>query len=270
MVHHDVWQGIDVEWYESKGHLEFDFVVHPGADPKQIKMVCEGLTEDLSYVGCVRERTATGADAPAGRMPYAPTEKIPEDCFVSSGAQGRALRSSQRQIKTLDGVGINSDILSLMTSLGELRMSIPGAYQTTSNGTRRNEVTAQFSLVSGNVFAIDLPNGYDNSHTLRIDPLVYSTYLGGGADDGCASGMSVDVDGGVVIGGSTRSSNFPTTAGSFDSTFNSGANGFYDCFVTKMNSSLSQLVFSTFIGGENDDYGESITKADSNGYLFAG
>jgi len=48
IVYRDVWDGIDIEWYEENGKLEFDFVVQPGADPSQIRMSCEGLEGDLS------------------------------------------------------------------------------------------------------------------------------------------------------------------------------------------------------------------------------
>ncbi len=232
VVYHDVWVGIDIEWYESKGHLEFDFVVHPGADPKQIKMVCEGL-----------------------------------EALIAGG--GRTLLSvdSINSIKNRSRTGVSdlllSNELSLMTSLGELRMKIPGAYQTTANGTRGNDVTAQFKLVSENLFAIDMPNGYDASQTLRIDPLVYSTYLGGGGND-YGDGIVDDGSGGVIICGCTNSYDFPVTAGAIDVSYNGASVGIGDCFITRVDSTFSQLIYSTFLGGPDDDRAESIV-SDSLG-----
>ncbi|MDK9700818.1 MAG: hypothetical protein OEM52_11790, partial [bacterium] len=46
VVYREVWDGIDVEWYENDGKLEFDFIVHPGFDPSQIRMSVEGLEGD--------------------------------------------------------------------------------------------------------------------------------------------------------------------------------------------------------------------------------
>ncbi len=229
VVYHDVWNGIDVEWYESKGHLEFDFVVHPGADPKQIKMVCEGL------------------DAP-----------------IAGG--GRTLLSvdSINSITNRSRTGVSdlrlSNELSLPISLGELRMTIPGAYQTTVNGARGNAVTAQFRLLSENLFAIDLPNGYDASQTLRIDPLVYSTYLGGSSMDYiyAATGLSD----GLVVTGSTEGQGFPLTPGCLDSiTYNTC------CFVTKITESGSQLLYSTFL---NATSANAICNDGFNGVIITG
>ncbi len=232
VVYHDVWQGIDVEWYESKGHLEFDFVVHPGADPKQIKLVCEGLEAPIAGGG----RTLLSVDS---------------DISVTKGS-----RTGVSDLHL-------SNELSLPTSLGELRMSIPGAYQTTANGTHGNTVTAQFRLVSENLFAIALPNGYDNSQTLRIDPLVYSTYLGGGGND-YGDGIVDDGSGGVIVCGCTNSFDFPVTAGAIDVSYNGASVGTGDCFVTRVDSTFSQLIYSTFLGGPGDDRAESIV-SDSLG-----
>ncbi len=226
IVYHDVWEGIDVEWYESKGHLEFDFVIHPGADPKQIMIVCEGLEAPIAGGG----RTLLSVDS---------------DISVTKGS-----RTGVSDLHL-------SNELSLPTSLGELRMKIPEAYQTSTNGTRGNAVTAQFRLVSDNLFAIDLPNGYDASQTLRIDPLVYSTYLGGGGND-YGDGIVDDGSGGVIVCGCTNSFDFPVTTGAIDVSYNGASVGIGDCFITRVDSTFSQLIYSTFLGGPGDDRAESI------------
>ncbi len=228
IVYHDVWDGIDVEWYESKGHLEFDFVVHPGADPKQIRMVCEGLEAPLSF--------------DTRRWDFSPATSLND-----SGMAG--LKSHLQE-------------LCLPISLGELRMSIPGAYQTTANGTRGNNVAAQFRLVAGNCFAIDLTNGYDPSQTLRIDPLVYSTFSGGSGEDYSAS-LGLTITGSIVISGSTNSQNYPTTPGTIER-MNAGLD---DCFISKLDSTLSHLQFSTYLGGEFNDYCQEL-KLDSQNSIY--
>ena len=83
--------------------------------------------------------------------------------------------------------------------------------------------------------------------------LVYSTYLGGsGGDEGW--GIGVDAAGSAYVTGLTSSSNFPTTAGAFDTTYN--GNG--DAFVAELNTSGSGLVYSTYLGGSSGDQGNSI------------
>lgn len=87
--------------------------------------------------------------------------------------------------------------------------------------------------------------------------LIYSTFLGGRADDE-ASGIVVDSDGNAHIAGSTWSKDFPTTPDAFDGSFNgkrAEQTGKGDAFYTKLNASGSALVYSTFIGGTERDEG---------------
>ena len=83
--------------------------------------------------------------------------------------------------------------------------------------------------------------------------LVYSTFLGGfDIDDGLA--IAVDTAGSAYVTGETGSSNFPTTTGAI-SRVKSGA---FDAFVTKLNPAGSALVYSTYLGGSEVDFGQRI------------
>ena len=66
-------------------------------------------------------------------------------------------------------------------------------------------------------------------------------------------------------------SDFPTTPGAFDTSFNGGTdsfgNAYGDAFVTKLNSSGSALIYSTFLGGDRYDWPLSIT-VDSSGCAY--
>ncbi|MBM3493786.1 MAG: hypothetical protein FJX72_05610 [Armatimonadetes bacterium] len=111
-------------------------------------------------------------------------------------------------------------------------------------------------------------NGSDSdAMVLKLDAtgsaLIYSTYLGG-SKGAIASGVAVDSTGAAYVAGITWSTDFPTTAGAFDRTYNGG---FQDVFVTKLNADGSSLVYSTYIGGANDDncYGIAI---DASGAAY--
>jgi len=56
----------------------------------------------------------------------------------------------------------------------------------------------------------------------------------------------VDATGNVHVTGYTRSSNFPTTAGAFQTSF---GGGFYEVFVANSNPAGFALVYSTYLGG---------------------
>ncbi|MCL5962203.1 MAG: SBBP repeat-containing protein, partial [Chloroflexi bacterium] len=95
--------------------------------------------------------------------------------------------------------------------------------------------------------------GYDG-FVVKLNPagttLIYGTYLGGNNLDG-PFGIAVDRLGWAYVAGVTFSSNFPTTPGAFDHTFN--ASGLSEGFVAKLQPSGSSLVYSTFIGGSSSD-----------------
>ena len=79
--------------------------------------------------------------------------------------------------------------------------------------------------------------------------LVYSTFLGGQSTD-YSNGIALDATGAAYLTGRTTSTDFPTTAGAFQPEW---AGGGYDSYVTKVKPNGSGLVYSTFLGGEDDD-----------------
>jgi hypothetical protein len=85
--------------------------------------------------------------------------------------------------------------------------------------------------------------------------LVYSTYLGGHSEDD-ALAIAVDALGSAYVAGSTQSSDFPT-ANAFQE-HNRARGGGDNAFVTKFNAAGSALIFSTYLGGGNDDAANSI------------
>ncbi len=94
--------------------------------------------------------------------------------------------------------------------------------------------------------------------------LVYSTYLGGSGNsqhigDGIYS-VGVDGSGDAVVCGASGSPDFPTTAGAYQTVNSETTDGYFTGFISKLNSSGTQLVFSTFLGGSGNvtaGFGES-------------
>jgi len=104
--------------------------------------------------------------------------------------------------------------------------------------------------------------------------LVYSTFLGGSSYD-CAGTCYIALggDGSTYLTGNTCSSDFPTTPGAYDTSFN-GASG--DCltstqgdgYVAKLSADGSVLIFSTYLGGSDDDVSYDIALgADGSAYV---
>ena len=115
----------------------------------------------------------------------------------------------------------------------------PVAYQE-NNGLRR-EVTASFKRLDDATIGFEVGQ-YDQSQPLVIDPiLVYSTYLGGSADD-AGRGIVADIDGNLFLTGDSFSSDFLRQATPTNS----------DVFIGKLSSNGLLLTYSFFGGSKND------------------
>jgi len=152
--------------------------------------------------------------------------------------------------------------LEVIAKNGQIAFHKPVVYQT-ADGSRR-PVEGQFTLASNNTVSFALGR-YDLSEPLVIDPvLAYSTYLGGtgnGIDEGLA--ITVDASGSAYLTGDTSSNTFPVTTGAFQAT----ASGNNVVFITKLSADGKSLVYSTYLGGNQGDYGRAI-KVDLSGDVY--
>jgi len=127
-----------------------------------------------------------------------------------------------------DGIVVDSSDNAYVTGVTESSNfpTTSGAYQTTYGGSTDAFVT-------------------------KVNPagsaLVYSTYLGGSAYD-TGAGIAIDGSNNAYVTGETESSNFPTA-----NPTQSALGGGSDAFVTELNSTGSQLIFSTYLGGSGDE-----------------
>jgi uncharacterized repeat protein (TIGR01451 family) len=118
----------------------------------------------------------------------------------------------------------------------------------------RVPVAARYALAQDGSVSFVL-GSYDPALPLTIDPtLSYATYLGGSGFEKVED-VALDADGNVYVAGNTTSTDdFPTTAGAYQTS----SNGLEDVFVTKINPAGDALVYSTFIGGSQYDYGDGV------------
>ncbi len=98
--------------------------------------------------------------------------------------------------------------------------------------------------------------------------LIYATFLGG-SDYDYGTRITRDASGAVYVGGTTESFDFPTTPGTFDPTPEPSEYRI-QAFVTKLNPTGTDLVYSTFIDGNNSDYVYGIAVDGSGAVYLAG
>ncbi len=155
----------------------------------------------------------------------------------------------------LDSIVLNSNNeLCLHTSLGEIKHKNLFACQFENN--IKKEIKCSFVLNADNSLRFKADK-FDRSRKLIIDPLIFSTYLGGKSYD-YSEGLALDSLENPIICGYTSSEKFPVTEGAYDTVFKVNQNFYPDAYVSKFSKDGKQLLFSTFIGGSQDDYGKDI------------
>ncbi len=247
-----VYPGIDVVYYGNQRKLEYDLVIAPAANPKNIKL------------------SITGAD----------------DLHVDAASGDLVLRIGDRELRQLKPIayqemnGHRREVAAnyVLTAKREVSIDIP-SYDKTKTLTIDpvlfySSFLGGSGLDEGNDIGVDgAGNAYITGRTqspnfpvsnaaqsTRVgtedvfvtkfsadgSALVYSTYLGGteGSNDEAGHGIAVDSSGNAYVTGETGATNFPTTPGAFKTTKGSGV----DAFVTKLSPS-GALVYSTYLNG---------------------
>jgi hypothetical protein len=246
-----VYAGIDMRYYLEGGRLRYDWVVQPGGDPSQIVFGLEGsektyidsegrlvFTTRFGEVKLAELRVYQGDREIGGRFverpggwgievgSYDPTQLLVIDPLVYSTYIGGSVRDRGYAI-AVDGSG-NAYVTGWTLSTDY--DVTPGAFQTTNGGAYRDVFVTKLNAAG--------------------TALVYSTYIGGSEHD-VGYGIAVDGSGNAYVTGYTLSTNYDVTPGAFQTTNGGGR----DVFVTKLNATGTALVYSTYIGGSNDDVG---------------
>ncbi|HEY4882373.1 MAG TPA: SBBP repeat-containing protein [Myxococcales bacterium] len=267
VTYRDLYPGIDLTYYGREGQLEYDFVVRPGADLRRILVGFSGAEKlEVDAQGDLLLRT--GPDVIRQRKPIAYQEvngmrrEIPVS-YVLKGAHRVAFKvaahDSSRPL-IIDPALFYSTYLG-----GSIRDGGQGIAVDSAGNAYVTGLSNSPDFPTAGAFQGTLAGGFD-AFVTKINAvgsaLVYSTYLGGSGDD-YGLGIAVDAAGNASLTGSTNSLNFPTTLAAFQR----APGGSADAFVTKLNSSGSALIYSTYLGGSGDDVGQGI-KLDSLGNAY--
>ncbi len=144
--------------------------------------------------------------------------------------------------------------LNLVTSVGTITETRPRAYQIIDN--ERVEILCSFSL-KGSRLSFDVLDNYDPCYELVIDPtLIFSTYSGSTADN-WGNTATFDDDSNLYSGGITNHYNggsFPATSGAFQTT----TQGFWDVAIIKYDSTGSNALYATYLGGSQTEVPQSL------------
>lgn len=212
VTYRQLYNNIDLAFYLNDGVFKYDFIVAPNGNPQDIQLAYDGVDE----------------------------------IFIKNGN------------------------LHIKTSVNELVEQKPYAYQNI-NG-KEKEVKCLFQL-ENNTLSFHFPKGYDTNYPLIIDPaLIFASYSGATVDNwGYTS--TFDNDGHLYAGGVSFGVGYPTTVGAYQVNF-AGGNGSYlsgtDITISKFSPDGTSLVYSTHIGGTENESPHSLVVNNNNELLIFG
>ena len=276
----DLYPGVDLIYYGNQRQLEYDLVVMPEGDPNAIRLAIEGAEEvRVNERGDLVVRISGGEVIQHKPLIYQETEGKREiitggyvvDSLGKQDEKGKVRISFKIDHFDREKPLVIDPYLVYSTYLG-------GSSTDTAYGIAVDDSGSAY--IAGMTVSPDFPTinpfqgsrkGNADAFVTKLNPsgtaLVYSTYLGGAnslnaTNDG-ATGIAVDSSGSVYITGSTCSTDFPTL-NPIQAVYRGGLT---DGFVTKLNPSGSALVYSTYLGGNGEDYGSGIV-VDSSGNAY--
>ena len=288
----EVYPGINLLYHGNQRQLEFDFVVRPGYDSKSIQ---------LEFKGAEHMRVDSAGDLVLDRKDrklrfHRPVAYQMADERISGNRQNpskvREPRASAQPVKNLIAssyviTGKNRVAFSVgeYDRNKELIIDPTLSYSTFLGGSAAdvgNGITVDNSgnaYIVGQTCSANFPaaaplqassGGNCDAFVTKLNAsgsaLVFSTFLGGSHGD-LAGGVAIDSTENVYVTGLTNSTDFPTTAGAFQTTYGGGNS---DVFITKLNPTGSALVYSTYLGGTDAENGAGIAVDSSGNAIVAG
>jgi hypothetical protein len=268
----NIYPGVDLLYYGNQQQLEYDLVVAPGVDPRVAR---------LGLGGASRLRLDSGGDL--ALETEGGTVHLRKPVAYQRTANGKRSVDARYTLRGADEITfeigaydhaqplIIDPVLAYSTYLG-------GSGGENAGGLANGNIavdSAGSAYVTGYTQSTNFPTvnplqpsngGIVNAFVTKLNPegtaFVYSTYLGGKSQD-MGGGIAIDSSGNAYVTGQTTSTNFPTTPGAFQF-FKQNASADSAAFVTKLNSTGSALLYSTYLSGSSSDSGAGIA-VDSSG-----
>jgi hypothetical protein len=260
----DVYSGVDLKFYIYKNSLKYDFYVKPGADPSVIQIQYKGI-ENLkkTSAGDIEIGTAFGQIFENKPLIYQDINGVKKEIsgqfkIINSNVFGFALDEEydNENLLIIDPTLVYSTYLGGSTGYDwgyDIAVDSNGNTYTVGN-TDSTDFPLQNPCQLTNGGTTDV---FISKLSSSGNSLVYSTYLGGlSSDEGY--GIDIDSSGHAYITGVTYSNNYPTFTAIFPN-----LQGVQDAFVTKLHPSGNSLIYSTYLGGTDWEWGTDIV-VDSN------
>ncbi len=266
-----VYEGVDLVYYGSGGQVEYDFVVAPGADPRRINFTLAGGRVALESAGDLVVRTRAGALTFQKPFLYQEVEGVRK--AVQGGYVLRRDGTVRFRVGTYDRTKplVIDPVLSYASFFGgefdnyyetDIAVDAQGSAYVVGYTNSSHE----FPTTAGAFRPTD-PELDGETFVAKLAPdgssFVYSTFIGGAY----ARSIALDAAGNAYLTG-IAGKDFPVRDG-FQTQPGEPANGqeLVDAFVAKLNADGSDLLYSSFVGGNDGDFGYAVA-ADAQGNAY--
>jgi len=285
--YNEIYPGIDLIYYSSShsaGRLEYDFIVQPNAEVDVVKMNFTGVEAlALDDRGDLVMRTPSNPQEIRFHKPVVYQEVQGERREIAANYKIEAKHLVGFEVGEYDASRelVIDPVLSYSTYLGgggdDLGVAIDvdasgniylAGYTYSNNFPGTNPANFHRGVCGVEPDTFATADVFIAKLSADGSTLVYATYLGGAGND-FGHSLAVDASGNVVVAGITNSTDFPVMS-AFQSTFGGGSGECLsgDAFIAKLNANGTALVYSTYLGGSNDDLASSVAlDAASNVYL---
>ncbi|MEQ8763697.1 MAG: hypothetical protein RL885_07215 [Planctomycetota bacterium] len=223
-----------------------------GPDPAGWQLGVE-LFSELRYVG-LYEGIDLRVREGSGSLEY--------DLLAAPGADWRAVEVSCQGVTALDAT--RGGGLRLHTPWGAIEQKPPTAWYELPDGSRRR-VRCTYRVLDERRFGFQIVG--EEPWPLVIDPALEWSTLLGGSDLDWLSRIEITSAEEPVVAGTTASVDFPTTSGAFDQSLSAPS---WDVFVSKLDTTGSHLLFSTFVGGTGFDYARALAVDTGDAIVVGG
>ena len=266
-----LYAGVDMRVREAGEQLEYDLILAPAADVAKVIIRADGASGlEVASDGSLMLRTAAGSlrQTPPITWEELPNgERRPIECRfrkIDAHRYGFAVPQRDKNLPLVIDPG-----LEWSTYLGGGNWDEIHDIAATGDGT--GDVIAVGATLSQDFTG--RPNAVAGFVTRfsATGALVYKTILVG-SDREWIRGVAVAPSGEPVVVGESYSADYPTTLGAYDTTHGFGSDGRpgADAFITRLNATGDQLVYSTFLGTDDYDQAVAVSLAPSGAVVLVG